>query len=294
MKNYSMSIVIPAKDEAFSLDALLQDLLGEYPGAEIIVVDDGSSDDTPDICDKYSVRHIRHPYSKGNGAAIKTGARNANGEVLVMMDADGQHRVKDIAGLLAKLQEGYDMVVGERSRSGQASIGRHIANGFYNRFASLVSGHEIKDLTSGFRAVWRNLFCQYLFMLPNGFSYPTTITMAFFRAGYSIGYVPVDVMQRESRSHLRPFKDGLRFLIIIFRVGTLYSPLKIFFPASLILFVLGIINYIYTYIVHHAFTNMSTLLLLASVITFLAGLMSEQITTLLYSKDTVKNDDATQ
>lgn len=278
-----VSIVMPARNEEAGLTELLSQLVALYPGVEVIVVDDGSTDDTSNIAKKNSARVITHPYPKGNGAAIKTGARAATRDIVVFMDADGQHRPEDVLRLLDKFGEGYDMVVGARSRSGQASFGRWFANSLYNRLSSWMVNHRIQDLTSGFRAVRRKAFLEFLHMLPNGFSYPTTITMAFFRAGYSVSYVPVSVQERSGKSHIRPLRDGARFFLVIFRVGTLYSPLKIFIPISFGFFVLGIGYYLYTYILHTRFTNMSALLLSTSVIIGLIGLVSEQITNLLYT-----------
>ena len=280
-----LSIILPAKDEAESLCAILPRLASLHPEAEIIVVDDGSSDGTREICRQNNVNCIVHPYSKGNGAAIKTGARAASGDVLVTMDADGQHRPEDVQPLLDHLAQGYDMVVGQRHHVAQATWGRRLANGLYNRLASMVTGQVVKDLTSGFRAVAGGRFRRFLYLLPNGFSYPTSITMAFFRAGYSVDYLPVQVEQRTGNSHIRPLRDGVRFLLIIFRIATLYSPLKIFFPVSFCFFALGISHYAYVYLSQGRFTNMSAMLFITALLVFLIGLVSEQVTTLLYSRE---------
>jgi glycosyltransferase involved in cell wall biosynthesis len=289
MKN-NLSIILPAKNESASLRKLLPELIAAYGDAEIIIINDGSEDDTLDVCSKYNVRVISHPYSKGNGAAIKTGARAATGDTLVFMDADGQHSPEDIKRLLEEIECGNDMVVGARDTASHASIPRRIANLLYNRLASYMSGHEIRDLTSGFRAVKASIFEQFLYLLPNGFSYPTTITMALFRSGYSIKYVPIRCEKRTGNSHIRLIKDGVKFLLIIFRVTSLYSPLKIFGPASFAIFVTGLCYYAYTYFYFGRFTNMSTLLILTSVIIFLIGLLSEQITFLIYSQNQKRNN----
>lgn len=284
-KNYSsLSIIIPAKNERTGLNAILPRLRQLLPRAEIIVVNDASVDDTPEVCQSHGVKVISHPYSIGNGAAIKTGARAASGSILAFMDADGQHDPADLPRLLSKLDEGYDMVVGARHGSSQASLGRWTANTVYNRLASWMVGHRIDDLTSGFRAAKATKFREFLHLLPNGFSYPTTITMSFFRAGYPVGYVPVTAGTRAGKSHINPLRDGLRFFLIIFKVGTLYSPLKIFLPISFVFFSAGLGYYVYTYFAEHRFTNMSALLLSTSVLVFLIGLVSEQITNLLYSR----------
>ncbi len=278
----TVSIILPAKNEATSLKKLLPQIRSAYEDAEIIVVNDGSNDDTSEVCHSFDVVEIKHFYSKGNGAAIKSGARRASGDLLVFMDGDGQHKPSDIERLLSKLREGYDMVVGSRDSSSQASIGRLAANGFYNCFAGWVVGQKIEDLTSGFRAVNASKFREYLSLLPNGFSYPTTITMAFFRAGYSVTYIPIKALDRVGRSHINLLRDGVRFLLIIFKIGTLYSPIKIFFPASAFFFGLGVWYYAYTFFQDGRFTNMGALLFSTSVIVFLMGLISEQITSLTF------------
>jgi glycosyltransferase involved in cell wall biosynthesis len=280
--NCSLSIVIPAKNEAENLKLFLPRLLAVVANAEVIVVNDGSTDDTLSICEEHGVTVVTHPYSKGNGAAIKTGAKKAKGEVIVFLDGDGQHKPEDIPQLLKKLATGYDMVVGARDKQSQADSFRAIANGVYNWLSSAITGHKILDLTSGFRAVKADKFKEFLYLLPNGFSYPTTSTMAFFRAGYSVGYMPIQTEQRLGESHISLLKDGIRFLLIIFKVGTLYSPLKIFLPIAVGFFGIGVINYIYTYTTQSTFTNMSAVLLMTGIIIFLIGLVSEQVTALMY------------
>lgn len=281
-KRSRVSIVIPAKNEAAGLAGLLPRLQRAVPDAEIIVVDDGSTDETPEVTRAAGVICLSHPYSKGNGAAIKTGARAASGDILVFMDADGQHDADDVPRLLAAIAEGADLVVGARQAGSQASVGRGIANRLYNRLASYMTGHRVEDLTSGFRAVRADKFREFLYLLPNGFSYPTTSTMAFFRAGYSVRYLPIHAARRVGKSHLRPWKDGARFLIIIFKIGTLYSPLKLFAPLALLFFLGGFGWYGYTLATIHRFTNMSALLITAGFIVFTMGLISEQITALMY------------
>lgn len=281
----SLSIVIPAKNEASGLEMMLPRLRQMYPQAEVILVNDGSDDATAEVANSHGARVINHPYSKGNGAAIKSGARAASGDVLVFIDGDGQHDPADIARLLERMEEGYDLVVGAREGiSSQAGLARWGANGLYNRLSSWMVGQDIKDLTSGLRAVNREKFLEFLYLLPNGFSYPTTSTMAFFRAGYSVAFVPIVVAKRIGKSHIRIGRDGVRFFLIIFKIGTLYSPLKIFFPTSVLLAGLGLLNYAYSYFASGRFTNMSTMLLLTAVTVFLIGLVSEQMTNLTYQK----------
>lgn len=277
-------VVIPAKNEEKGLQILLQKFRAIYPSVNIIVVDDASTDATVKVAEGFGATVISQPYSKGNGAAIKSGLRAATSEVVVCMDGDGQHKPEDISKLLEQIGNGFDMVVGSRDRAGQAGFHRSFANGFYNRFASWMVGQKIDDLTSGFRAVRRDKFLEFISLLPNKFSYPTTITMCFFRAGYSVGYANIDVQSRlkGTKSHVNLWRDGLRFLLIIFKIGTLFSPLKLFVPISVSFFLVGVGYYAFTFFTENRFTNMSALLLTTSVVIFLMGLVSEQITSLLY------------
>lgn len=283
-KSETLSIVIPAKNEAAAIGEVVRVVKSEFPDAEIIIVDDGSTDDTARVAQETGASVIRHPESLGNGAAVKSGARKASGDILVFLDGDGQHDPRDICRLLEKLDQGYDMAVGARDSKSHASIARLLANGLYNRLASRLSGREISDLTSGFRAVRARLFNKFLYLLPNGFSYPTTITMAFLRSGYPVCFEPIKANGRIGKSHIRPVRDGARFFAIIFKIATLYAPLKIFLPISGAFFLTGLGYYAYTYFAFGRFTNMSLLVFSASVIIFLIGLISEQITALTYSK----------
>lgn len=277
-----ISVVMPAKNEAGAIGETISKIHALNIVTEIIVVNDGSTDTTKEVSEQAGAKVISHPYSKGNGAAIKTGARNATGEVIIFMDADGQHDPQDIPRLLAKIEEGYDLVVGARQKGSQASVGRGIANGLYNNLASYMTEHKVEDLTSGFRAVRAEKFREFLYLLPNGFSYPTTSTMAFFRAGYSVAYIPIHAAKRIGKSHIKPIKDGMRFFIIIFKIATLFSPLKMFLPIAVILFMMATGWYGYTLWEMGRFTNMSALLYTGSIMIFLMGLISEQITALMY------------
>lgn len=287
MQNYS--IILPAKNEAQSLKTLLPELKKAHPTAEIIIVNDGSTDDTLFICEENEIKVISHAYSIGNGAAIKTGARHATGDILVFMDADGQHKPEDVNRLLKEINEGYDLVVGARSKKSQASLARSFANGLYNKLASYVTSRKIDDLTSGFRAARANKFKEFLYLLPNGFSYPTTSTMAFFRAGYAVKYIPIEAPKRIGKSHINLARDGIRFVLIIFKVGTLYSPLKLFLPISLLTFSVGLSYYLFTYLSMGRFTNMSALMFTTSMLLFFMGLVSEQITALMYKSENMNN-----
>ena len=279
-----LSIVIPAKNEVAAIAEVVATAKSAYPDAEVIVVDDGSTDETGQAAEDAGATVIRHPESLGNGAAAKSGARAATGEFIAFMDGDGQHDAHDLERLIAKMGEGYQMVIGARDSGSHANVGRLYANGLYNALASLVSGRPILDLTSGFRVVRATLFREFLYLLPNGFSYPTTITMAFLRSGFPVCFEPIKARERKGKSHIRPIRDGVRFLVIIFKVATLYSPLKVFMPVSGLFFATGLGYYAYTYFTAGRFTNMSLLVFSASVIIFLIGLISEQITALTYSR----------
>ena len=280
-----ISIILPARNEAAALAELLPALRAAQPEAEIIVSDDGSADHTARLCAEHGVARVGTPYSMGNGAAIKRGARAARGDVMVFMDADGQHDPADIPRLLEKLDEGFDMVVGARGWGGQAGVGRGVANTFYNWLASKMTGHRVADLTSGFRAARADKFREFIHLLPNGFSYPTTSTMAFFRSAYPVAYVPIRAAERVGKSHIRPLRDGVRFLLIIFKIATLYAPLKLFAPIAVGFFVLGWAYWAFTFIEFHRLSLISVALWSASVIVFLIGLISEQITSLTYRRD---------
>lgn len=277
-----ISIVLPAKNEAGAIGQTIEKILETSCIYEVIVVNDGSTDETLKIAQQAGAKVVSHPYSKGNGAAIKTGARHAQGDIIIFMDADGQHDPNDIPKFIEKLNEGYDLVVGARQKGSQASVGRGLANGFYNKLATYMTEHQVEDLTSGFRAVRADKFREFLYLLPNGFSYPTTSTMAFFRAGYSVTYIPIHAAQRIGKSHIKLLKDGTRFVLIIFKIATLYSPLKMFLPLAILLFMCATGWYGYTLYEYNRFTNMSALLYTGSIMVFLMGLISEQITALMY------------
>ncbi len=283
MKPKLLSLILPVLNEGEGLRRLLPELVAMLPDAEIIIVNDGSDDDTLAVCAAFPVRVVSHPYPKGNGAAIKSGARAAHGEALIFMDADGQHKPEDIPPLLEKFAEGYDMVVGARQSGSHAGAHRAVANDVFSRFATWMVQQPVEDLTSGFRMVKADKFRKFLYLLPNGFSYPTTITMSFFRAGFSVAYLPINTPRRSTgKSHIRPLRDGVRFLLIIIKIGTLYSPQKLFLPISAGFFLTGIGYYLYTYLSVGRFTNMSALLFISAIFTFLIGIVSEQISALHY------------
>ena len=277
MMSTDVSIIIPANDEMHSIGEVVSEIKRLHPGFEIIVVNDGSTDDTAYVAHNAGAIVYSHPYNIGNGAAVKTGIRVAQGKILVFMDGDGQHRPEDIGRMLA-LFPAYDMVVGARERGGQAAFDRAIGNKVYNWLATYVTKFSVKDLTSGFRAVKSDVAKSYIYLLPNTYSYPTTITLGVLRDGRSVKYLPIKAQRRASgKSRIRIFNDGFRFLMIIIRICTLYSPLRVFLPVGFSMFVLGSIRYLYSFVTEGRFTNMSALLFISSVIIFMMGLVSEQI-----------------
>ncbi len=280
-----LTIVLPALNEAKSLDRLLPTLRSYFPDAEIIVVNDGSTDNTADVVKAHGCKIVSNPYRMGNGAAIKRGARSARGIKVAMMDADGQHTADHLLTLLQRFErDDLDMVIGARRQQDHASLFRRFGNFVFNRLATWMTGQKVLDLTSGIRVCKSRRFREFLHLLPNGFSYPTTSTMAFFRSGYTVAYEPIDVRQREGKSHLKIWREGARFMIIIFKIGSLYSPMKLFLPISAVLFAGATILYGYTYFTASRFTNMSALLYMTSLLTFLIGIVSEQITSLMFAR----------
>ena len=288
INSLNVSVVIPAFNEELIIGKIIKKIKKLYPSFEVIVVDDGSSDKTAEVSKKAGAKVIIHPYNIGNGAAVKTGIRNAKGDYVVLMDGDGQHRPEDIKKLLQEAVK-YDLVVGARSSKSQASLGRRFANWCYNKLASYIGKFPIKDLTSGFRVFRRETVLKFLYLFPNTFSYPTTSTLAYLRSGLTIKYVPIEMPKRIGKSKIKIFKDGMEFFLIILKIATFYSPLRVFLPISLLFFLVGLSYYGYTFYTMHRFTNMSALLFSVSVMIFLMGLISDQITQIRY--DRVEQDD---
>jgi glycosyltransferase involved in cell wall biosynthesis len=272
-----LSIIIPVCNEAPNLKELLDGIqLLQLPSAEIIVVDDGSTDGSAEIAMGGGANVVRHPYNIGNGAAVKSGMRAAAGKFVLLMDGDGQHKAEDIPKLLAQAP-GYHMVVGARSKGSKLRFHRYVANLVYNLLASYVTQFDVQDLTSGFRLLSRRDALRFIDLLPNTFSYPTTLTLAFLRSGLTVKYVPIQSLYRSGQSKISLIADGIRFLLIITKIATLFSPLRVFLPVSLFFFFAGMTNYAYTYFTENRFTNMSVFALTTAVIIFMLGLISEQI-----------------
>lgn len=273
----AFTIIIPVFNEAHNLADLLGKLeVVKLANAEIVVVDDGSTDGSANVAMNAGANVIRHPYNIGNGAAIKSGIRAARGKLLVLMDGDGQHRPEDIPKLLEQAEQ-YHMIIGARGRGSKMRFHRYAANICYNLLASYVTKFKVKDLTSGFRVLSRRDALRFIDLLPNTFSYPTTLTLAFLRSGLTVKYVPIQTLYRAGESKISLITDGIRFLLIITKIATLFSPFRVFLPVSIFFFLAGMANYIYTYVMERRFTNMSVFLLTTSVIVFMLGLVSEQI-----------------
>ncbi|MBU2541584.1 MAG: glycosyltransferase family 2 protein [Candidatus Omnitrophica bacterium] len=271
-----IDIILPIFNEEENISQVIKEIKNSIKKEfQILVVDDCSSDNSAKVARDSGALVISHPYRMGNGASVKTGIRVAKADILVFMDGDGQHNPADIARILEYIDK-YDMVVGARSKDSHAPA-RRTANIIYNWFASYVTRFKIQDLTSGFRVIRKDLALKFLYLLPNGFSYPTTLTLAILRSGRSIKYVPITALARKGKSKIKPLSDGIRFLLIIAKIATVFSPFRVFLPISFLLFFLGMGNYLYTFISFHSFTNMSALLFTSSITIFMLGLISEQI-----------------
>lgn len=281
--SFPVTILLPAYNEEKAIRNTVSKIRELYPNFEILVVDDGSTDNTVQEAIEAGAHAWPHPYNIGNGAAIKTGLRCAQGDYVIMMDADGQHDPNDIARLLEH-KDTFDMVVGARNMSGQSSLHRGLANWLYNRLASFVTKFKVKDLTSGFRLLKKETAEQFIYLLPNRFSYPTTLTMAYLRSGRSVKYVPIQTHKRKGKSKINIIQDGVRFFLIITKIATLFSPLRLFLPISFLFFTTGLLYYGYTFYTTHRFSNMSMLLFNSSIIIFLIGMVSEQITQTRYDR----------
>ncbi|MBI5756081.1 MAG: glycosyltransferase family 2 protein [Nitrospirae bacterium] len=277
MNEQKISVVLPAFREEKVIGTVIhgvRSVMGS--GCEIIVVDDGSPDGTGKAAEDAGARVVRHPYNMGNGAAVKSGIRAAIGDIIVMMDSDGQHKPEDIPRLLEQVGV-HDMVIGARTKASETSVHRDVANAIYNKFAAYLTKKEILDLTSGFRAIKADIAKRFVYLLPNTFSYPTTLTLSLIRSGHSVTFIPIVARKREGKSKIKLLKDGVRFFLIMLKIATLYSPFRVFLPVSVTFFGLGIGYYAYTFITEHRFTNMSALLLGNGVIIFMMALIAEQI-----------------
>ncbi|MEA3375492.1 MAG: glycosyltransferase family 2 protein [Chloroflexota bacterium] len=283
-----ISIIIPAYNEAGVIGSVVERVVNTVErsdlDAEILVIDDGSDDYTAAVAERAGAEVVSHPYNIGNGAAVKTGIRRARGDVLVMLDGDGQHDPEDIPRLLDKLGP-YDMVVGARTSDSETGAHRDVANRIYNWLASYVCSRRIEDLTSGFRAMKADLAQAFMYLLPNTFSYPTTITLATVRSGRSLGYVPIKAAKRVGRSKISLTRDGVRFLLIVLRIATFFSPLKVFIPASVMMFLTGFGYGLFKVVaLGSRYGPTSAMLMTMAILVFLVGLVSEQIAQLRFDR----------
>ena len=282
-KRYEVTILLPAYNEAGVIGETIRAIRALHPDFEILVVDDGSTDNTMREAMEAGANVWPHPYNIGNGAAIKSGLRCARGEWVLMMDADGQHKPEDIARLLEHTDR-FDMAVGARTRQAETSAHRDLANWVYNRFASYVTRFKVEDLTSGFRLVRLSVARQFIYLLPNTFSYPSTLTLGYLRSGRTVKYIPIQTKARVGKSKIKLLKDGARFFLIITKIASLFSPFRVFLPISMGFFVTGLCYYAYTFLTQGRFTNMSALLFNRSLILFMIGLVAEQISQMRYDR----------
>ncbi len=277
----AVSVIIPAYNEAPVIATVVSSLAAAAPWREIIVVDDGSWDETAATARQAGAIVVRHPYNKGNGAAVKSGIRRACGEFVLIVDGDGQHRASDAVRLVDRLGE-FDLVIGARAGATQASRTRRLGNTLLNWFAGYLTGRHIPDLTSGFRAARRECLLEFLHLLPNGFSTPTTTTLAFMKGGYNVAFEPTEADARVGNSKIKLASDGTKFLMIILKVVTLFSPLRVFLPVAIVSFAIGAGYAIWTIATQSHVTNSSVLLIVLAVMVFLVGLVSEQISALRF------------
>jgi glycosyltransferase involved in cell wall biosynthesis len=277
----SVSVVVPAYNEAAAIADVVGALTAAAPWHEVIVVDDGSLDETSGCAGRAGAVVVRHPYNKGNGAAVKSGIRRASGEYVLIVDGDGQHSAADAERLVSRLGE-YDLVIGARNGKTQATVTRRAGNALLNSLAGYLTGRRIDDLTSGFRAARREHLLEFLHLLPNGFSTPTTTTLAFIKAGYNVAFEPIDARPRVGTSKIKLARDGAKFFVIILKIVTLFSPLRVFLPIALAAFAFGCAYGIWNVIAHSRIPNGAVLLILFSVVVFLVGLVSEQIAALRF------------
>jgi glycosyltransferase involved in cell wall biosynthesis len=284
MDNLKITVIIPAYNEASNIGELVGRIRELYSDFEIIVIDDGSTDQTASVATKAGASVYSHPYNIGNGAAIKSGIRIASGDILIFIDGDGQHDPADMGKMLEYFPK-YDMVVGARISGGQSSFIRAFGNKIYNWLASYVAKFPVQDLTSGYRAIKTDVARSFLYLLPNTYSYPSTLTLSVLRTGRTLMYLPINVRKRDKgSSNIKLFQDGVRFFMIITRISTFYSPMRVFLPVSFLMFILGLLRYAYSYISMGRFTNMSALLFVSSVIVFMMSLISEQICQLRFER----------
>ena len=289
---HAITILIPAYNVEASISNVLEGLHEWRERAEIIVIDDGSTDRTPEISERAGVRVIRHRINKGYGAALKTGIRAASGDIIVMMDADGEHNVAQVSRLLDAMS-GNDMVVGARGKGSHAPLIRRPGKWILSKVANYLAQADIPDLNSGFRAFRKDIAKLFLHILPNGFSFTTTLTLALFKEGYNTAYVPITTTPRVgSPSTVNPIRDGINTLMLIVRIIALFDPIKVFLPTSIALFLLGAVYWIGSGIFRYAshiepafhIPSGAVTAILASIIVFMFGILADQVSAIRREK----------
>lgn len=277
-----LSIIIPAYNEAEAIGPTLRKLSGmTFPiEHEIIIVDDGSTDDTYKVCSEFPVILLKHSVNKGYGAALKTGIRKSSGDRIIILDSDGQHDPDEISKFIDLLEE-YDMVIGERSAESFQVANRKLGKRIIRKVGEYLVEQKLPDFNSGFRAFRKDLILELLHMMPNGFSFSTTSTLAFLKEGYNIATLPINVKERVGRkSNVKFFKDGSKTMLLLFRIIMLFNPLKVFFPASIAISFFGLAFGVYGYIEFDKFSNTGVLMITLGMFLFFIGLLADQISIL--------------
>jgi len=280
--NKKVTIVIPAFNEETGLQTALEGIIkqGYQEKYEVLLIDDGSTDNTAEIVKKFPVKLVRHSINKGYGAALKTGIRRATGDYIVIFDSDGQHDPKYVQTIVDMLEE-YDMVIGERTSDSFQVKRRQKGKRLIRFIGEYMVEQKLPDYNSGFRGFKKEIIIEMLHLMPNGFSFSTTSTLAFLKEGYSIGTFPIVVEERQGRkSNVKLVKDGSKTLLLVFRIIMLFNPLKVFFPASIIFTIIGLTFGIYGYIIASRFSNSAVILTTLGMFLFFIGLISDQISIL--------------
>ncbi|MCK5602424.1 glycosyltransferase family 2 protein [Candidatus Pacearchaeota archaeon] len=288
--NLKLSVIVPAYNVKDSIGKFLEELKkyiynDKKNSYEIIVVDDGSNDGTGEILDRFEgIKVFHHMYNHGYGAALKTGFKNASGDIVIIMDSDGQHLPEDIPKFLEQIGN-FDMVVGKRNRIVHSPWWRLPGKWFIECLASYLIKKRIPDLNSGFRAVWKESALKYLHLCPNGFSFSTTITLVFFNRGHSIGYVPIVSSKRRgsSRSTVSPL-TGFETILLVLRIMTLFNPLRVFLPVSFVAVLIGILWGGQYVLMKRGVSVGSLLLVVTGILVFFFGLLADQIAELRKEK----------
>jgi len=276
-----VSIVIPVYNEEGAigddLDTIIATMKRSGYTYELIVVDDGSTDRTADIARAKGVKMIQHPINRGTGAARRTGILQARGEIIVMTDGDGTYPNQDIPHLLEYLPA-FDQVVGARtSEQGSFRFLRAPTKWFIRKLACYLTGMDIPDLNSGLRAFKREVMLKFLYLIPDGFSCVSTMTLAFLCNGYTNKYVPIDYYKRIGRSKFHPINDTYNYVLTVIRMVMYFNPLKVFLPSSFVLFLLGAAKTIYDNFVNLRIRESDVIMIVVSIVIGMMGLLADLI-----------------